>query len=360
MAKDSPSEDESISRRKYLIGAGAAGVVGLAGCTTQTDNNTTEGSGGTSPTTGGSSGNSSGGSSGSGSLSGTIDIAGSSTVFPLATAMAERFMQEHPDVKVNLQSTGSGGGFANHFCPGRTDFNNASRPIKQEEKAQCEKNNVNPVELNVATDALTVVVNKNADWVDCLTVEQLKEIWSADSPPQKWSDVNSDWPDQDFELYGPSEASGTYDYFIEAVIGEEGPGLRQDYSATEQDRTIIQGVQGSEAAMGFLGYAYYSENKNAVKALAINNQSGGGGCVSPSLDTARAGEYVPLSRPLFTYPAKEALAKEHVAEFAKFWVEHSTSQEIVAQEVGYVPLNKGQKQQAMNTLKQAIDEAQGN
>ena len=359
MAQNSPSEDESVSRRKFIIGAGAAGVVSIAGCTENAEPSTTTSPGGSS---GGSSGNetteSSGGSSGS--LSGTIDIAGSSTVFPLATAMAERFRQEHPDVRINLQSTGSGGGFANHFCPGRTDFNNASRPIKEEEKSQCSNNNVNPVELNVATDALTVVVNSNADWVDCLTVEQLKQIWSADSPPQKWSDINSDWPDQDFELYGPSDASGTYDYFIEAVIGEDGPGIRQDYSATEQDRTIIQGVQGSEAAMGFLGFAYYSENKDAVKALSINNQSGGGGCVPPTLDTAKAGEYVPLSRPLFTYPAKEALAKEHVAEFAKFWIEHSTSQEIVAQEVGYVPLDDGQQQEVMNTLQQAIDEAQSN
>lgn len=299
------------------------------------------------------SGNGSGDGGSNGQLSGTIDIAGSSTVFPLATAMSERFQKQHSQVNINIQSTGSGGGFANHFCAGQTDFNNASRPIKEEEKSQCKNNNVTPIELNVATDALTVVVNNNADWVDCLTVEQLKQIWSAKSKPKTWSDVNSDWPDKKLELYGPSDASGTYDYFIEAILGEDGPGHRQDYSATEQDRQIIQGVQGSENAIGYLGFAYYSENKDTVKALGINN---GDGCVKPSLKTAKSGKYKPLSRPLFTYPAKESLGKKHIAEFTKFWLQNSTKKKIVSQEVGYVPLNDNQKQQQMKKLKSAIDE----
>jgi len=350
-----------VSRRRFLTASGAVGALALAGCTSNEGAGGSDGGGGEGggDGNGSGSGNDSGNSSGSGELSGTIDIAGSSTVFPLATAMAERFQQEHPDVNINVQSTGSGGGFANHFCPGRTDFNNASRPIKEEEKAQCEQNDVTPVELQVATDALTIVVNNEADWIDCLTVEQLKQIWSAETKPQKWSDINSDWPDEDLELYGPSDASGTYDYFIGAVLGEEGPSHRQDYSATEQDRTIVQGVQGSKHAMGYLGFAYYSENKDAVKALGIDNQSGGGGCVKPSLETAKAGEYKPLSRPLFTYPAKQSLAEEHVAEFAKFWIENATSQEIVAQAVGYVPLDDSQQEEQMNKLQQAIDEAQG-
>jgi phosphate transport system substrate-binding protein len=299
-------------------------------------------------------GNESGSGSSSGQLSGTIDIAGSSTVFPLATAMAERFRQDNPQVKINIQSTGSGGGFENFFCPGQTDFNNASRPIKEEEKAQCNSNNVNLVELNVATDALTVVANNNNDWVDCMTTDELSQIWSAENPPTNWSDVNSDWPDEPLDLYGPTEASGTYDYFTEAIIGEDGPGMRGDYQATEQDRTIVQGVSQSETGLGFLGFAYYSENTDTVKALAIDD---GSGCVEPSLETAKAGEYTPLSRPLFTYPAKSALSEQHVAEFAKFWIENSTSQELVAQQVGYVPLDDGQQQEVMNTLQQAIDEA---
>lgn len=326
---------DSVSRRNFLVGAGAAGVVGLAGCTTTTD------------------GGSGDGGSGDG-LSGTIDIAGSSTVFPLATAMAERFEQEHPDVDINIQSTGSGGGFANHFCPGNTDFNNASRPIQEAERTACEDNGVEPVELTVATDALTVIVNNDNDWVDCLTVEQLRQIWSAETQPETWSDVNGDWPDEPLELFGPTDASGTYDYFIESVIGEEGPGHRQDYSPTEQDRTIIQGVQGSEYAMGYLGFAYYSQNPDTVTAVSIDN---GDGCVEPSLETAKSGEYQPLSRPLFTYPALDALAEEQVAEFARFWLENATSTEIVADEVGYVPLDDEQQEAQLTTLEEAIEEA---
>ena len=332
---DEPSGG-SASRRKFLAAAGSVGAVGLAGCTQ--------------------SGGGEGGDGGDGGLSGTIDIAGSSTVFPLATAMAERFQSEHQEVNINIQSTGSGGGFANHFCPGRTDFNNASRPIQPAEEEACSSSEVTPVELTVATDALTVVVNNDADWVDCLTVEQLRELWSAESPPTTWSDVNSDWPDRELELYGPTDASGTYDYFIEAILGEEGPGHRQDYSATEQDRTIIQGVEGSTGAIGYLGFAYYSQNSDRVKALGIDD---GNGCVDPSLETARAGEYTPLARPLLTYAKQESLAEEHVAEFARYWIENATSQEIVADEVGYVPLSDEDQSEAMDRLETAIENAQG-
>jgi phosphate transport system substrate-binding protein len=325
-----------VSRRKFLAATGSVGAVGLAGCTQS-------GSGG-------------GGGNGGDGLSGTIDIAGSSTVFPLATAMAERFQEQHSGVNINVQSTGSGGGFANHFCPGRTDFNNASRPIQPTEEETCTGNDVTPVELTVATDALTIIVNNEADWVDCITVEELREIYSADDPPSTWSEVNSDWPDQPLDLYGPTDASGTYDYFIEAILGEEGPGHRQDYSATEQDRTIIQGVEGSESAIGYLGFAYYSQNKDRVKALGVDD---GSGCVEPSLETARAGEYTPLSRPLFTYAKQASLAEEHVAEFARFWLENATSQEIVAEEVGYVPLSDEDQKEAMDALETAIENAQG-
>ncbi|WP_372910113.1 PstS family phosphate ABC transporter substrate-binding protein [Salinigranum sp.] len=342
-----------LSRREFVIGAGAAGTVGLAGCTRQ---NTDSGSGG-----GDSSGGSgeSGGSTGSsdGQLSGPVDIAGSSTVFPLATAFSELFKEDHPDVEFSLQSTGSGGGFQNFFCVGETDFNNASRPISPEEENLCSENGVEPVELQVATDALTVVVNDENDWAESLTVDQLRQVWSAESPPTTWSDINSDWPDEELELFGPTDASGTYDYFIEAVIGEEGPGHRQDYSPTEQDRTIIRGVEGSKYAMGYLGFAYYSQNSDAVTAVAIDN---GDGPVEPSLETAKSGEYAPLSRPLFTYPAKSSLAEPQVAAFARFWMENTTNQEVVADEVGYVPLDDQQQQAQLDTLETAIEEAESN
>jgi len=335
------SDEPAYSRRTFVGTAGAAvGTLALAGCTQQTGN--------------GGNGGGSGGGNGDGGLSGDIDIAGSSTVFPLATAFAEIFQTNHPEVNINVQSTGSGGGFANFFCPGETDFNNASRPIQEEEEQQCADNGIEPVELRVATDALTVVVNNENDWATELTVEQLREIWSADSPPTTWSDVNDDWPDEEIELFGPSDASGTYDYFIEAIFGEEGPEHRQDYSATEQDRTIIQGVEGSQYAIGYLGFAYYSQNPDRTTAVAIDD---GDGPVEPSLETAKSGEYSPLARPLFTYPKKSALAEEHIAEFARFFVENTTDQEVVANEVGYVPLSDDEMQAQMDTLESAIEDA---
>ncbi|CQH49563.1 ABC-type transport system periplasmic substrate-binding protein (probable substrate phosphate) [Halobacterium hubeiense] len=332
------NESAVRTRRQFLTGVGVVGAAALAGCQSTGD-----------------------GGSGDG-LSGSIDIAGSSTVFPLATTMSEAFRgddfgEPHSNVDFNMQSTGSGGGFANHFCPGSTDFNNASRPIREQERQQCADNDVEPVELTVATDALTVIVNNDLD-IDSITVEELATIWSADEQPELWSDVNSDWPDEPLELYGPSDASGTYDYFIESILhsGDEERSHRQDYSGTEQDRTIIQGVEGSQYAMGYMGYAYYSTNKDRVKALAIDD--GDGEPVEPSLETARTGEYQPLSRPLFTYPAKSSLAEEHVAEFARFWLENSTSEQLVAEEVGYVPLDEETQQEQLDVLETAIEEAQ--
>lgn len=358
---DESEEGQMTSRRKFLATTGVAGAAALAGCAGGGGGGggeTTTNGGGETTTSGGSNessdGNGSGSGSSSGQLSGTIDIAGSSTVFPLATAMSERFRQDNPQVEINIQSTGSGGGFENFFCPGQTDINNASRPIKEEEQQLCSDNGVEPVELTVATDALTVVANNNSDWVDCMTTDELSQIWSAEDPPTNWSDVNSDWPDEPFDLYGPSEASGTYDYFIEAIIGEDGPGLRGDYQGTEQDRTIVQGVSQSETGLGFLGFAYYSENTDAVKGLSIDD---GDGCVEPSLETAKSGEYTPLARPLFTYPAMSALSEEHIAQYLQFWMENSTSTEIVANEVGYVPLDDQQQQEQMDKLTQAINQS---
>jgi phosphate transport system substrate-binding protein len=266
--------------------------------------------------------------------------------------------EPHDDVEFNLQSTGSGGGFANHFCPGNTDFNNASRAIREQERQQCSDNDIEPVEFKVATDALTVIVNNDATWLDSITVDELATIWSAEEKPQRWSDVNSDWPDEPLKLYGPSNASGTFDYFIESILhsGDQKLSHRQDYSGTEQDRTIIQGVEGSQYAMGYLGFAYYSTNKDRVKALAIDD--GDGEPVMPSLDTARTGKYQPLSRPLFTYAKQSSLAEDHVAEFARFWLEQATSQELVAEDVGYVPLNEEDQQEELDALEAAIDEAE--
>ncbi len=314
-----------------MTGTVAAGLAALAGCATQSGG---DGSGGNGASTDGT------------GLSGSIAIAGSSTVFPLATQMKQAFQENHPDVTISVQSTGSGGGFQNHFCTGDTDFNNASRPIKDAEQELCSDNGVEWVELKVATDALTVVVNNDNDWVDCLTVEELEQLWVADGATE-WSDVNSDWPDEEINRFGPTEASGTFDYFNEEIIGEENEHT-SDLQATEQDRTIIQGVQNDQYAVGYFGFAFFINNKDAVRALSIDD---GDGCVSPTLENAKNGEYTPLSRPLFTYPSVSSLEnKQQVREFAEFFVKNTTSQEIVADEVGYVPNTEQEMQDQLAKL----------
>jgi len=332
--------DSGVSRRKFLISTGAAGAVALAGCSES------GGSGGQ--------GTGTGGGSGSENLSGDISITGSSTVFPLATAVAEQFQEDHSNVNIDIQSTGSGGGFENFFCPGDSDMNNASRPIKDEETSNCQDNGIEPVELRVATDALTVVVNNNNDWATELTVEQLGQIWGPDAPDdQTWSDVDSSWPDEEIERFGAAETSGTFDYFTETINGEEGAHT-QDYEPTENDRSIVTGVQGSDYAIGYFGFSYYFNNPDQVTAVAIDD---GNGPVEPSLDTASNGEYTPLARPLFTYPAKSALAENHIAEFCRFFVEQSGSEETVADQVGYVPQTDDQVSEMSDRLETAIEEA---
>ncbi|WP_071933518.1 PstS family phosphate ABC transporter substrate-binding protein [Halodesulfurarchaeum formicicum] len=320
----------TLTRRRLIAGAGAAGATILAGCTS-TDND-----GGTT----------------SEGLSGAIEISGSSTVFPLAEAVAEQFMKDHPQVDISVKSTGTGGGFENHFSRGRSQFNNASRQITDAEEDMCADNGIEPLELRVATDALTVVVNNEAEWIDCITVEELRQVWSADGP-DTWQEINSDWPDETIERYGPADTSGTFDYFREEILGEE-YNHSSDYQPTEQDNLIVQGVQGSEFAVGYFGFSYYYNNPDSVKALAID---GGDGCVDPSVETAKSGEYTPLSRPLFTYAAKGALAEEHVAEFARFYVEQSGNQELVADRVGYVPNTEAAVDEQLAALETAIEDA---
>jgi phosphate transport system substrate-binding protein len=331
------------SRRDFLLGAGSAATLALAGCIQRRSE--------VDPSQGG-------GGGGGGPLTGEISVAGSSTVYPLTEAMRVEFLDEYPQVDVSLQSTGTGGGFGNFFCTGDRVINNASRPIKESERQQCAENGVEPVELRVATDAMTVVVNNDADFVDCITVDELKQIWGPDGA-ERWSDVRDEWPDEEFELYGPASTSGTFDYFTEAVVGEE-DAHREDYQPTEDDNTIVTGVQGSTYAMGYFGFAHYSGNSEAVKALAIEDPETDEGCVEPTLETAAAGEYTPLSRPLFIYVAKDALAQDHVAEFCRFYVKHSSSEELVADAVGYVPLTEEQRATQLGRLEIAIDEANAN
>ncbi|ELZ02533.1 phosphate binding protein [Natrialba asiatica DSM 12278] len=278
-----------------------------------------------------------------------VNIAGSSTVFPVTEAIASAFSEKNPTVNLSLSKTGTGGGFGNFFCAGRTDINNASRAIADAETEQCGENGITPIEFQVATDALTVVVNPEADWVDCLTVDELRDIWRAGGA-ERWSDIDEDWPDEEFELYGAATTSGTFDYFNEAIIGEE-ENHRSDYHATERDRTIVQGVQGSEYAMGYFGFSYYSENPDSIKALSIDDD---GACVEPSIETAMSGEYTPLSRPLFIYVAKESLADPAVRDFARFYMERAATD--LVSEVGYVPITEDQRDENLAKLDEAIAE----
>ncbi|MEZ3163765.1 PstS family phosphate ABC transporter substrate-binding protein [Halorubrum sp. RMP-47] len=334
MASSHDADTAAITRRKSLSALAGAGALALAGCTQS-------GNGGD------------GSDGGDDSLSGPINIAGSSTVFPLMSAVMEDFAAEHPGVDPDISPTGSGGGFSNFFCTGDTDFNNASRPIQPEEEELCADNGVEYVELIAATDALTVVVNPDADWIDSLTTEELAQIWKSD-PAQTWDEVRDEFPNEEIERFGAADTSGTYDYFIEAILEDEGH--TGEYQATEQDNTIAQGVSGSEYAIGYFGFAYYFQNPDQLKALGIDD---GDGPVEPSLETASSGEYTPLSRPLYTYASISSLAEEHIAEFARYFVEQTTNEELVANDVGYVPATEETQEAQLQKLEDAIEQAQG-
>ncbi|WP_254769385.1 PstS family phosphate ABC transporter substrate-binding protein [Salinilacihabitans rarus] len=321
MSRDTTgSSPAGVGRRDFLAAAGVAATAGLAGC---------------------SSAFAQGGKQ--------VNIAGSSTVFPVTAEVAAEFSDRRPDVTVSVSQTGTGGGFSNFFCPGMTDVNNASREIADVEVQQCADNGIDPIEFTIATDALTVVVNPDADWVDCLTVDELAEIW-RDGGAERWSDVREEWPDEEFELFGADTTSGTFDYFVEAIL-DEGDTHRSDYHATERDRTIVQGVRGNEYAMGYFGFAYYGENPNRIKALGIDD---GDGCVEPSIETAMKGEYTPLSRPLFVYVSDQSLTRPEVQDFLRYYMDRAASD--LVSDVGYVPITEDQRDENRAQLEAAIDE----
>jgi phosphate transport system substrate-binding protein len=278
-----------------------------------------------------------GGGNDSGSdLSGTIKIDGSSTVAPLSEAAAEGFQGENGDVRVTVGTSGTGGGFEK-FCAGETDISDASRPIKDDEEAPiCKKNGVDYEEVQVANDGLAVVVNKANDWAECLTVDQLRSIWEKGSDVKSWKDVDPKFPDEEIKLFGAGTDSGTFDYFTEAINGEEG-NSRTDYSATEDDNVTVQGVAGSKGGLGYFGLSYYEQNEDKLKVVKVD---GGGGCVEPSTETVQSGAYKPLSRPLFIYPSRKALARPEVKGFLDYYIQSSDQ---VAEQALFVPLTPEQK-----------------
>src|ERR687892_861929 len=283
-------------------------------------------------------------------LSGRIVSDGSSTVGPLTTAAAEAFRGEQPDVNIEVGVSGTGGGFE-RFCAGETDVSNASRPIDEEEEVPiCEENGIEYTELQVAVDALTVVVNPENAWAECLTVEQLNTMWGPEAEGEitNWSQVDPSFPDQQLSLAGPGTDSGTFDYFTDVVNGEEGAS-RSDYTPSEDDNVIVQAVQGDPGALGYFGFTYYEENQDTLKAVTIENEDGE--CVEPSADTARDGSYNPLARPLFIYVKNESLARPEVEAFLRFYLENV---EAIAEDALYIPPSEEVKEESLGTLEDAI------
>jgi len=268
-------------------------------------------------------------------LSGLISVDGSSTVFPITEAMAEEFQAMHPDVRITVGVSGTGGGFEK-FCAGETVISDASRPIKASEHEACAANGIEYIELPVAFDGLSVLVNPENDWVDAFTIDELRKIWEpgAQGVITRWSQVRPQWPDAPINLYGPGTDSGTFDYFTDVVNGEEGAS-RGDYTASEDDNVLVQGIAGDVNALGYFGYAYYVANQDSLRAVPIVNPETGQ-AVAPSEQTINDGTYAPLSRPIYIYVNAQALGERpEVAEFVRYYLTEGTP--LVA-EVGYVEL----------------------
>ena len=266
------------------------------------------------------------------SLNGEIKIDGSSTVYPITEAVAEEYRITNPDVKVSVGLSGTGGGFKK-FGRGEIDINDASRPIKDAETEACTASNIKYVGLTVAFDGLAVLVNKENTFVDFFTVEELKKIWEPDAQGKitKWNQIRASWPAEDFHLYGPGVASGTYDYFTEAIVGKSGSS-RGDYTASEDDNVLVQGIAGDKNSIGFFGLAYYEENKDQLKLVGIDN---GKGVVLPTTETVKNNTYAPLSRSVFIYVTDAATKRAEVVDFVTFYL---TNAGKLTTDVGYIAL----------------------
>ncbi|KEZ51025.1 MULTISPECIES: PstS family phosphate ABC transporter substrate-binding protein [Metabacillus] len=276
-------------------------------------------------------------------LEGEVGIDGSSTVAPIGEAVSEEFAMENQDVKAPIGVSGTGGGFEK-FVAGETDISQASRPIKDEEAQAAKDAGIEYTELQVAFDGLSVVVNKENDFIKELTVEDLKKIWVEDGKEKKWSDINPDWPNEPIKLFSPGTDSGTYDYFDEVILDEEP--VAKAATLSEDDNVLVKGVQGDKNAMAFFGYAYYLENKDTLKVVPIVNEEGK--AVEPTNESVESGEYNPLSRPLYIYVNNASMKeKPQVAEYVKFYMENAGA---LAEEVGYVSLPEEKYKEQLETI----------
>jgi phosphate transport system substrate-binding protein len=274
---------------------------------------------------------------GGGNVSGQVAVEGSSTVLPITQAAAEAFSQENPDVRISVGGAGTGDGFE-AFCAGETQISDASRPIDPEEEIPaCKENGVEYIEIPIAFDGLSVVVNPQNDFASDITTEELKALWepAAEGRITQWSQVRSGWPDQKITLYGPGTESGTFDYFTDEVVGEEGAS-RSDYQASEDDNVLVQGVSGDPNSLGYFGFSYYETNQDKLKALAVDG-------VDPTTESIRSGDY-PLSRPLFIYVSTQALEENQaVGPFVDFYLENLNS---IVEQARYVTLPESLAQEA--------------
>ena len=282
---------------------------------------------------------------GEAALSGTINIDGSSTVFPMTEAIAEEFSAAHKDVRVSVGTSGTGSGFK-RFARGETELSNASRPIKEEEAKAAKDNGIDYQELTVAYDGLAIVVNKDNDWVDKLTLDELKKIYEPDSKVKTWADVREGWPATELRIYSPGSEHGTFDYFTEAINGES-KAMRNDKQITFSADTnaIVQGVSGDSTAIGYFGYSFFEENQDKLKLIPVDN---GTATVTPSPETVKDGSYTPLSRPLLVYVDKAKLSTPEVKAFVEFYLENAGA---IAPEVGYVPLPDEKYTEQLEQLK---------
>jgi phosphate transport system substrate-binding protein len=318
------------TRSTTMLAALAAGALLLGACSEN------------SPDSGVDAGGDNGGDNGGVALSGDIRIDGSSTVTPLITLAAEDFQTANSGVRVTVATSGTGGGFEK-FCNGETDISMASRAIKDEEVEACAGNDIEPMEMIVANDGLSVVVHPDNDWAECLSVEQLNAIWAPDSTIDNWNQVDESFPDVPLTLYGAGSDSGTFDYFTDAINGEEGA-TRTDYNPSEDDNVTVTGVAGEEGAMGYFGLSYLLENSDKIKGVEID---GGEGCVAASNETVQSGEYTPLGRSLYVYTKAEAAARPEVQAFLQYYLDNA---EAITSEALFVPLTDEQVTKATAEL----------
>jgi phosphate transport system substrate-binding protein len=277
-------------------------------------------------------------------VSGTITADGSSTVGPFASAAAERFRRSNRGANITVGISGTGGGFE-RFCRGETDLSNASRPIRYSEAARCQQNNVRYIQFLVANDGISLAVSRENNWANCLTVPELKSIWDRGSRVSNWNQVRPSFPNVPIRLYGAGTDSGTFEFFTEAINGRARQS-RSDYTASEDDNVLVNGVAGDRGGLAYFGYSYYVENRNRLKLLGVDS---GSGCRTPSVDRIQNRQYKPLSRPLFIYPSENALQRVEVREFVQYYIDNY---ETISEQAKFVPMTSEQSDKSKQSFEQ--------